>query len=164
MLVGDIDVDGVVPVRAADAVHKLEAQYLGMLAQPPGIRLASGQPGAVDAALLACAHADGHPVLHIAHRVGLGVLQGDEGEQHVVLGGLGQLLIGGDDVFQHGLADGQIVVALLKDNAEDAPALHRGGGVAGVDLHHVVAALALGLQNLQRLLGVVRGDDAVGHL
>ena len=34
----DVDVDGVVPVGAADAVHKGEGQHLGMLPQPPGIR------------------------------------------------------------------------------------------------------------------------------
>ncbi len=39
-----------------------------------------------------------------------------------------------------------------------------GRHVIRIDLHHVVGALALGLQNLQRLVGVARRDDAVGHL
>ena len=164
MLVGDIDVDGVVPVGAADVVHELEAQDLGMLAQPPDVRLVAGQTGAVDAALLAGPHTDGHAVFDIADRVGLGVFQGDEGEEHIVLGLLGQLLVLGDHVLEHLLTDVQIVVALLKGDAEDVPALDGGGGVAGVDLYHVVAPLALAPQDLQGLVGVAGGDDAVGHL
>ena len=116
-----------------------------MLAQPPDIRLVARQAGAVDAALLAGPHADGHAVLHIAHGVGLGVLQGDEGQEHVVLGLLGQNLVLGDDVLEHLLVDVQAVVALLEGDAVDIPALDGGGLIAGVDLHHVVAPLALGL-------------------
>ena len=47
-----------------------------MLAQIPDVRLVAGQAGAVDAGLLAGAHADGLAVLGVADRVGLGVFQG----------------------------------------------------------------------------------------
>ena len=60
VLVGDIDVDGVIPVRAADVVYELQPQNLGVLTQPPDIRLVARQTGAVDAALLAGTYADGH--------------------------------------------------------------------------------------------------------
>ena len=62
-----------------------------------------------------------------------------------MLGLLGQLLVLGDDVLEHLLIDVQAVVALLEGDAVDVPALDGGGLVAGVDLHHIVAALALGL-------------------
>ena len=66
--------------------------------------------------------------------------------------------------MQHLLVEGQIVVPLLKGDAEDVAPLHRGGAVIRVDLHDVVIALALGFEDGQRLLRVARGDDAVGHL
>ena len=50
--IGDIQVDGVVPVGAADIGHKGQLQHLGMLPQPPDVRLVPRQAGAVDAALL----------------------------------------------------------------------------------------------------------------
>ncbi|CAN3999461.1 Site-specific integrase, partial [Dysosmobacter welbionis] len=59
ILVGEIYVDGVIPVRAANILHELQAQHLGMVAEPPGVRLGARQAGAVDAALLARSHADG---------------------------------------------------------------------------------------------------------
>ena len=81
----------------------------------------------MDAALLARAHADGLAVLHIADGVGLGVLQGDEGEEHIVLGLLGQVFVLGDDVLEHLLADIQAVVSLFEGDAEDIAALDGGG-------------------------------------
>ena len=75
---------------------------------------------------------DGLAVLHIADGVGLGVLQGDEGDEHVPLGGLGQLLVVGDDVVQQGLVDGEAVAALLEGDTEDVLVLHGLGGVVWV--------------------------------
>ncbi len=66
-------------------------------------------------------------------------------QEHVVLGLLGQVFVLGDDVLEHLLADIQAVVSLFEGDAVDVPALDGGGLIAGVDLHHVVAALALGL-------------------
>ena len=51
ILVGGVHVDGIVPIRAADSVHKLEAQHLGMLPDQPVVCLIACQTGAVDAAL-----------------------------------------------------------------------------------------------------------------
>ena len=135
-----------------------------MLPQEPVVRFVPRQTGTVDAALLARAHADGLAVLHIADGVGLGVLQGDEGDEHVPLGGLGQLLVVGDDVVQQGLVDGEAVAALLEGDTEDVLVLHGLGGIVRVDLHHIIAALALGFEDGQGLVGVARGDHAVGYL
>ena len=118
----------------------------------------------MDAALLACAHADGLTVLHIADGVGLGVFQSDEGHDHVDLGSLRKLLVFRDDVGQHLPVDHKVIAALLEGDAEHILVLHGGGDVVRVDLDHVVAALLLGFQNFQRLVGIAGGDDAVGHL
>ena len=82
---GHIEVNGVIPVSPANALLEGKAQHLGVVAQLPQIGLVARQPGAVDAALLAGAHADDLPSLGIAHRVGLGALQGDKAEEQVPL-------------------------------------------------------------------------------
>ena len=56
-----------------------QVQHLVHVAQLPVVGLLTGQTGAVDAALLAGTHADGLTIIGVAHAVGLGVLQGDEG-------------------------------------------------------------------------------------
>ena len=118
----------------------------------------------MDAALLARTHADGLAVLHIAHGVGLGVLEGDEGHDHVPLGCVGQVLVFRDQVGQQGLVDLEVVSPLLEGDAEHVLVLLHGGDVIGVDLDDVIVPLLLGLEDLQGLRGVVRGDDAVGNL
>lgn len=45
------------------------------MTEPPGIRLASGEPGAVDPRLLASSEADCSAAVGEADRVGLGVLE-----------------------------------------------------------------------------------------
>ena len=135
-----------------------------MLAQIPVVRLLSGQTRAVDAALLTRAHADGLTVLDVADGVGLRVLERDEGDDHVDLRVLGQILVLRDDVREHVLIDHEIVASLLEGDAEHVLVLRRGGQIVRIDLHDVVVALFLGFQDLQRLVGVARGDDAVGHL
>ena len=135
-----------------------------MLAQEEGVGLGAGQPGAVDTGLLTRAHAHGLPVIGKAHGVGLGVFQGDERHDQVDFGGFGQVFVLGDDVPEQMLADLEVVPPLLEGDAEDLLRLLLGGNVAGVDGHHVVAALALGFQNGKRLVCVAGGDDAVGDL
>ncbi|CAN4039645.1 acetyl-CoA carboxylase, carboxyltransferase subunit beta, partial [Dysosmobacter welbionis] len=164
ILVGEIYVDGVIPVRAANVLHELQAQHLGMVAEPPGVRLGARQAGAVDAALLACSHADGLSVLHVADGVGLGVFQGDEGHDHVPLGRFRQVLVLRDKVGEERLIDLKVVPPLLEGDAERVLVLLGGGDVVRVDLHDVVIALLLGFQYLQGFVGVAGGDDAVGHL
>ncbi len=135
-----------------------------MLAQPPGVGLVARQTRAVNAALLTGAHANSLAVLHVAHGIALRVLQCDKSHDHVDLRRRRNLLVLGDHVGQQFLVDLEIVAALLEGDAEDVLQLGLGRHVVRVDLHHVETALALGLQNLQRLIGVARSDNAVGHL
>ena len=81
-----------------------------------------------------------------------------------MLGLLGQVFVLGDDVLEHLLADIQAVVSLFEGDAEDIAALDGGGLIIGVDLNHIIASLALGFQDIQGLVGIARGDDAVGYL
>ena len=111
-----------------------------MAAEIPVVRLLSRQTGAVDAALLACAHADGLSVLDVADGVGLGVFERDEGKEHIALRTLGQAFIFGDDVLEQALIDFAVVVPLLKGDAENILLLQRRGNIGGVDLHDIVPA------------------------
>ena len=160
----DIAVDDVVPVRPAQIRAEGQVQHLRGLPQEPGVRLGARQPGAMDPGLLSRSHADGLAVIGEADGVGLGVFQGDQGHQQIPGRRFRQILVLGDDVMQQVPVDLEVVPALLKGDAEDLlPFLHR-GHIGRVDADHVVAALALGFQDLQGLRGIARGDDAVGDL
>ena len=118
----------------------------------------------MDAALLPGPHADGLPAIDVADGVGLGILQRDEGNDHVPPGSLRQVTALRHDVLKQALVDPAEVVSLLKGDAEDILALLLGRDVVRVHGDDVVAPLFLGLQNLHGLGGVVRGDDAVRDL
>ena len=79
-------------------------------------------------------------------------------------GAFRQLLLLGHDIGEQAFVDLIIVVALLKADAEDIALLNRLRRIVRIDLNHVVAALALGLENLDRLGSVVRRDNTVRHL
>ena len=161
-LVGNVDVDGVVAVGAANAFDKWQGEYLRVAAEIPVVRLAAGETRAVDAALLARAHADGLAVLGVADGVRLGVFERDERNDHVALRIIRKGLIFGDDVLQKGLVDLEVVASLLEGNAEDVLLFLRGGNVGGVDLYDVVLAALFRLQDGERLLTERGGNDAVG--
>lgn len=63
VVIGDVDVDGVVTVRTADIVAERQVQDFRVLAEPPDIGLVAGQARAVDAGLLASTDADVMPSL-----------------------------------------------------------------------------------------------------
>ena len=77
---------------------------------------------------------------------------------------LRQILVLGNDVGEQALVNLVVVVALLKADAENVALLDRLWLVVRVDLDNVVAALALGLEDLEGLSGEVRRNDAVGNL
>ena len=163
-LVADVDIDGIVAVRAAHLLLERQIQHLRALAQEPAVRLAAREARAVDAALLARADADGLPVIRIADRIRLRVFQRDERDEQVALRRARQLLRLRRDVLQAVLRDGHIVALLRERHAEDLLRLDRGRLVGRIHLDHEIAALALRLQDFQRLRAVRRRDDAVRHL
>ena len=116
------------------------------------------------AALLAGTYADGLAVLHVANAVGLGVLQYDEADNEVAALLLADELVLGHDVLQHrGVADVQVLAALLEGHAKDGAGLQRFRLVGGVDLHDGVVALLFAFQHFQRVSIVTGRDDAVGN-
>ena len=163
--VTDIHINGIVAVGLGDIVTEGQVQHLVHVAQLPIVGLLACQTGAVDAALLAGTHADGLTACGVADTVGLGVFQGDKGNDQVPLLLLGHALVLGDPVGQHGVGvDGQLVAALLKGDAVHLLVFHRGGLVVGVNGHHIVVALFLAGQNGQSLRLITGGNDAVRDL
>ena len=130
----------------------------------PGVGLAAGKARAVDTGLLPRADADGLPVHRVAHGVRLGVFQRDERNEQVAARTLGQVGVLCHKLFKKRPVDAAVVMPLLKRHTEHLLALERGGFISGIDLHNVVAALALGAQDLKRLRLIARSNDAVGHL
>ena len=76
-------------IETAFIAVKRRKMNLGHMAQLPVVGFLACQAGAVDAALLACAHTDGLAVLHIADGVGLGVFQHDQTHDQIALLGIG---------------------------------------------------------------------------
>ena len=68
--IADVNINGVVAVGLCHIVAEGQVQHLVHVAQLPVICLLTGQTGAVDAALLACTHADGLAIVGVAHAVG----------------------------------------------------------------------------------------------
>ena len=162
--VADVNINGVVAVGLCHIVTERQLQHLRHMAQLPVVGLLACQTGAVDAALLAGTHADGLAACGVADAVGLGVFQGDEGNDEVALLLLGHGLVLSDPVGQHGVGvDGQLVAALLEGDAVDLLVLHGVRLVGRVDGDHVVIALLLSGEDGQCLRLIARGDDAVRY-
>ena len=135
------------------------------MAQLPVVGFLTRQTGAVYAALLPGADADGLPALHIADAVGLGIFQHDQAHHQIAALLVRDDLVLGHDVLQHRFVGNfQILATLLKGHTKDGAGFQRGGGVVGVDGDHGVIALFLAFQHLQRVSVVAGGNDAVGNL
>ena len=165
MIVGDVDVDGVVAISTTDAGHERQAHHLGMLTQPPNVGLLTGEARAVDAALLSGTDTDGLPVLDVADAVALRVLERDEGDDQVTTLVLGEVLGHGGDVGkERGIVEADLIAALFEGDAEHLLALDGLGAVGRIDLDDVVRALPLLAKDLECLIGVGRCDDTVADL
>ena len=117
------------------------------------------------AALLTGANADCLTVLHVAYRIGLGIFEGDEGN-HQVAACLGRevLVCRGDVGEECIVVEVDLVASLLEGDAIDHLALDRSRTIGGVHLNDTIGALALGLQDLECLGFVARGDDTIADL
>ena len=132
-----------------------------MLAKPPGVGLARRQPRAVNPRLLAGATTDHLAIGDQAHRIGLGVLQADQPDQHVTTGVLGDPCAPRDHVGQQRLSRDDAVTALFKRDAEDLAGFGLQRLVGGIDLEDGVAATTFGLEKVERRGLVAWGDHAI---
>ena len=97
-LLRNVNINGVVAVRAAYIILEWQSQHFRMLAQMPYISLVASQTGAVHTGLLTGTDADGLSVLGVAYGVGLSVFQGDEGNKEISLRCLCEGLVGSRNV------------------------------------------------------------------
>ena len=114
--------------------------------------------------LLSGTDTDCLPVIGKANRVGLGIFQGNQRNHQIPLGTFRQGLVLGHDILQQLLVDLKIISLLFKGDTEDLLALHRLRGIRRVDLHNIVIALPLGLQDFKGFRGIARSDDAIRNL
>ena len=136
-----------------------------MLAQPPDVGLVAGKTGAMNTALLSGTDADGLTVLDIAHGIALGVFQGDQTDDEVALGLVGKCLVLCGDMLKQGrVVELHLVASLFKGDAEHLLAFNGGRHIVRVDLDDIIGALALVVQYLQGLGGIVGCNDAIAHL
>ena len=158
----DVLLAGVDLVGAAQAVAERELEDAGVLLKHPAVGFGAGEAGAVDAGLLAGAEADDLSVGGEADGVGLGVAEGDGGDEQVAAGVGGEVALLGDDVVEELVVDGAGVGGLFEADAEEFAALGGGRGEVGVGFEDQVAAALFGLEQLERVGVVGGGDDAVG--
>ena len=118
----------------------------------------------MDAGLLARADADGLSVLHIADGIGLGILQGDQGDLHVDERRLRNVLFIRYHVGKQLFIHAQLVSPLLEGDAVHLLSLDFSRTVIRIDLDHIVVPLFLLFQNFQRLRRVAGSDHTIGNL
>ena len=136
-----------------------------MLAQPPDIGFVTSQTGAVDTALLTGTDTDSLSVLHIAYRVRLSVLQGDEGDNQVALGlCCKSLVLGGNVLKQCRVVEFNLIASLFESDTKHLFALDGLRLIAGINLNHIISTLTLILQNLDCLRSIVGSNHTVAHL
>ena len=162
VFLSDIEVDSVVAVRAADAFFEGKVEDLGALAQIPVVGLLTGKACAVDTGLLAGADADGLAALDEAYGVGLGILEGDEGDRHIIAGCGGQVFVLSHNVGEKSVVDNKLIAALFKSDTVDLLLLDGSRNVVGIHLQDAVVALLFALEDLQGVVVICGGDDAVG--
>ena len=85
-----------------------------MLLKEPLVGLVAGQPGAMDAGLLARPHADHLALVRHADGIGLGVLEGDRRHDEGVKGGVRYVPVARYDVGKGVSRDGRIVARLFQ--------------------------------------------------
>ena len=135
-----------------------------MLAQMPDVRLVARKARAVNAALLARAHADDLPALGVAYRVGLRIFQCDKAQKQIALLLFGERFVFGDDVRERFRAEFRLVASLLEGDAEHVLVLDGRRRVRGGLSAQYCSRPCVLLSNGQRGLGIARRDDAVRHL
>ena len=138
-----------------------QVQHLRRLSQPPVVRLRARQTGAVDSGLLPGPDSDRLPVLDVANRVGLRILQSDQGDLDIPDRLRCQLLILCHNIREKCIINDQVLSALLEGHPEHLLVFDGCRLVGGIDLNDNIVALLLSLQDLQRLLRISRRDDAV---
>ena len=95
--------------------------------------------------LLSRADADGLSAFYIAYGVGLCVFQGDEGNHQVNLGRIRKLPVLRDNILQKVPVDLQVVMSLLKGDAEYLLALQGLRLIVRINLDDIVITVFLGL-------------------
>ena len=114
--------------------------------------------------LLTSANTDSLSVIGKADGITLGVLQGDQGYDQVDLGILRQFLIFSNDVAEQCLIDLEIIASLVESDTKDFLDFLFLRHIIGINSYHIVAALALALQNLKSLFGIAGSNHTIGNL
>ena len=122
-----------------------QVQDFRVLTEPSDIGLIAGQTGAVDARLLPGTDADGHAVFYVADGVGLGVFQGNEGDDEVPLSRFRNGLVLRRNVLQQIGRNLSFVSVLFKGDAVDFFRFDEVRLIVGIDLKDAVIALLFGL-------------------
>ena len=138
ILLTDVNVDRVVAVSTANIVDERKLEYLRALAEQPVVSLVACETYAVDAGLLSCTDTDRLTIVSIAYRVGLCILQSDQGDHKVTLCGFREIFVGGDYICKNVIVDDKLVASLFKCDTENILVLKRFRHIFRIDIDGVV--------------------------
>lgn len=91
LFAGDEEIDSVSFFGALDALFKGEREDARVVTEPPVVGFGAGETGAVNTGLLACTETDDGTVVGVGDGVGLGVFEGESGDDEVGDSGVGKL-------------------------------------------------------------------------
>ena len=136
-----------------------------MLTQPPDVSFVACQACTVDAALLSGTNADGLTVLDVANGVGLGVFQGNQGDDEVALSLWCEGLVLCGDVLKQGrVIQLDFITTLFKGYAEALLTLNGLGFVCRINLDDIIGTLTLVLEYLDGFSCEVGSNDTITYL
>ena len=125
-------------------------------------KITYSQLDAINTRLLASTHTDHLAIQGIADGVGLGVLQADVAQDHVIHSGVGDLLLGGHHVLHVFAGRNDIVVTLGQNASVQFTVFHLGHLEVGLALKNDEVAVLLLLQDFKGFGLVASGNDTVG--
>lgn len=160
----DEEIDGVGLVSALDALLKWQSEDAGVVTEPPEVGFTSGKTCAVNAGLLASTDTNDSTVIGIGDAVGLGVLEGQSGNDEIGDGALRKVLVLRHNVVEQLSVNLGVVALLLEVNTVDLLGLNLGGNVVGVDLEDTIFAGLLLFEDVKRFVGVSGCNHTIGNL
>lgn len=160
-LASDEQIDGIGLVGSLGAFLEGQLEDTRVVSKPPVVSLVTSETSAVDTRLLAGTETDDGTIKSVTNGVRLGVLESKGSDDEIGDGRLGEILVGGDNIFKEGLVNLAVVSLLLEGNAVDLSGFDLGGNVGGVHLEDTVLATLLLAEDLKSLRLVARRDDTV---
>ena len=161
VVIGNVNIDGVVAVRTADICFERQCQNFRILTQPPNVCFVTSKTSAVYARLLTCTDTDCLTVFNIANGVRLGVFQSNQSNQQIASCCFGNFFINGRTVNEHISGNFCFVTILFKSNAKYIFSFGQTRNIVRINFDYIISTVAFGFEDFHSFFGIARSDYAV---